>query len=225
MTRTGSSTAEGERAGGGGDSGSRPSGRGRRIQPAAVFDSRRPRDPHDRLLQGLPAALSLVSQPGEPLSRAGGGGRRGPLYQLRSAWQGIRRALKIDAGTVLAEAVESLRSSVAVCPTGARELVGRWWTVAEVLSATLRDRLFFDGSGGGVTFSGGEPLAQPLFLEHCLGRRARRESTPPSTPLAVARGSRCSGSPSSRISSSTTSSRSSQASPEIIGVPFEQVIR
>jgi len=32
----------------------------------------------------------------------------------------------------------------------------------------IRDRVFFEESGGGVTFSGGEPLAQPRFLLECL---------------------------------------------------------
>ncbi len=59
------------------------------------------------------------------------------------------------------------------CPTGARELVGRRLTVADVLEVVERDRPFYDQSGGGVTVSGGEPLAQPAFLEAFL--RACRE--------------------------------------------------
>jgi pyruvate formate lyase activating enzyme len=58
---------------------------------------------------------------------------------------------------------------VEACPTGARQLVGREVTVAEVLDEVLRDRVFFETSGGGVTFSGGEPLSQPAFLEGLLG--------------------------------------------------------
>ncbi len=37
-------------------------------------------------------------------------------------------------------------------------------TVAEVLDVVRRDRLFYEDSGGGVTFSGGEPLGQERFL-------------------------------------------------------------
>ncbi len=57
---------------------------------------------------------------------------------------------------------------VEACPAGARELVGRATTVDEVMVEVLRDRIFFQDSGGGVTFSGGEPLAQLEFLRALL---------------------------------------------------------
>jgi pyruvate formate lyase activating enzyme len=57
---------------------------------------------------------------------------------------------------------------VARCPSGARELVGRVVGVDELLKEIERDVVFFDESGGGVTFSGGEPLMQPAFLEAML---------------------------------------------------------
>jgi pyruvate formate lyase activating enzyme len=57
---------------------------------------------------------------------------------------------------------------VEVCPSGAREIAGRIWKVGEVLGEVLRDRLTYEESGGGVTFSGGEPLAQADFLLGCL---------------------------------------------------------
>ena len=53
---------------------------------------------------------------------------------------------------------------VNACPTGARDLVGQVMTVDALMREIERDRLFFDESGGGVTFSGGEPLLQPTFL-------------------------------------------------------------
>lgn len=54
------------------------------------------------------------------------------------------------------------------CPTGAREMVGRVVSVQEVVRQVAKDQLFYDESGGGVTFSGGEPLAQPDFLAGLL---------------------------------------------------------
>jgi pyruvate formate lyase activating enzyme len=57
---------------------------------------------------------------------------------------------------------------VAACPTGARQWLGRQVTVPELVTELLRDRMFFDQSGGGVTFSGGEPLLQPAFVTEAL---------------------------------------------------------
>lgn len=47
----------------------------------------------------------------------------------------------------------------AVCPNGALELIGREYTVDEVLVEIAKDAIFF-GENGGVTLSGGEPFAQ-----------------------------------------------------------------
>ena len=59
-------------------------------------------------------------------------------------------------------------SCVDVCPADARELMGREYGVEELVDQVERDRVFFETSGGGVTFSGGEPLHQPDFLAACL---------------------------------------------------------
>ncbi len=45
---------------------------------------------------------------------------------------------------------------------------GRDYTVQEVMQEIEKDRVFYEESGGGVTFSGGEPLSQPEFLLHLL---------------------------------------------------------
>jgi pyruvate formate lyase activating enzyme len=50
------------------------------------------------------------------------------------------------------------------CPTRAREIIGRETTVDGLLEILDADRPFYDESGGGVTFSGGEPLRQWRFL-------------------------------------------------------------
>ena len=63
---------------------------------------------------------------------------------------------------------------VAACPSDARQIIGKRMTVIEVVTEVLKDRLFYDESGGGVTFSGGEPLAQTNFLKELLAScRAR----------------------------------------------------
>lgn len=53
---------------------------------------------------------------------------------------------------------------VEACPSGARQMAGRRVTSGQLLEELLRDRLFFDQSGGGVSFSGGEPLMQADFI-------------------------------------------------------------
>jgi pyruvate formate lyase activating enzyme len=57
---------------------------------------------------------------------------------------------------------------VPVCPAEAREIVGQPVSVEHLMEEIKRDIPFFDESGGGVTFSGGEPLMQPRFLLQML---------------------------------------------------------
>ena len=64
---------------------------------------------------------------------------------------------------------------VDACPTGAREIIGRQVTVAEILAEIEKDIVFYDQSGGGATFSGGEPLMQPDFLRELLLQCRARE--------------------------------------------------
>ncbi len=55
-----------------------------------------------------------------------------------------------------------------VCVAEARQLTGREMSVDEVMTEIERDRVFFEQTGGGVTFTGGEPLSQPRFLKSLL---------------------------------------------------------
>ena len=54
------------------------------------------------------------------------------------------------------------------CVAEARETAGRIITVGELMETLKKDIPFYDESGGGVTFSGGEPLMQPAFLLELL---------------------------------------------------------
>lgn len=87
-----------------------------------------------------------------------------------------RGAITAEQGTIRTnrEQCAACGACVEVCYAEARELVGREMTVTDVMAEIGRDVTFYDESGGGVTFSGGEPLAQPAFLhdvlQACKGR-------------------------------------------------------
>ena len=81
----------------------------------------------------------------------------------------------LPAGGVLGrEGCLACRACVEACPSAAREVAGRTMSVGEVVTEVLRDRPVYEEAGGGVTFSGGEPLAQPAFLLAAL-EACRRE--------------------------------------------------
>ena len=75
-------------------------------------------------------------------------------------------ALALTPSGVVSDLFKCVRCGICaeVCPSGARELIGREMSVDEVVEEIEKDTLFYDQSGGGVTFSGGEPLIQPHFL-------------------------------------------------------------
>ena len=56
------------------------------------------------------------------------------------------------------------------CPNEARKLTGRHTTVDEIIDELLRDRDFYENSGGGITLSGGEPALQSEFALQLLQR-------------------------------------------------------
>lgn len=55
------------------------------------------------------------------------------------------------------------------CPAKALCIKGRFYTTGQLIDLLLRDKRFFDHSGGGVTFSGGEPTLYPDYLRPVLG--------------------------------------------------------
>ncbi len=60
------------------------------------------------------------------------------------------------------------QTCASVCYSGARQFSGYEITVGELMEQLKREIPFYDESGGGVTFSGGEPLMQPDFLAALL---------------------------------------------------------
>jgi pyruvate formate lyase activating enzyme len=57
-----------------------------------------------------------------------------------------------------------------ICSTGARNVIGKFMTIEDVLRVVKRDSAFYKKSRGGVTLTGGEPLMQNVFVEHLLKR-------------------------------------------------------
>ncbi len=53
---------------------------------------------------------------------------------------------------------------VSECYPEALTIYGKEMTAKEVFDEVHRDKMFYEGTGGGVTVSGGEPLLQPHFL-------------------------------------------------------------
>jgi pyruvate formate lyase activating enzyme len=67
---------------------------------------------------------------------------------------------------------------VEACPTGALAFDGQELSAEAAADLLLRDREFYAQSGGGITISGGDPLAQPDFALEVLSRcRAAGVST------------------------------------------------
>ncbi|MEE1280537.1 MAG: glycyl-radical enzyme activating protein [Oscillospiraceae bacterium] len=56
------------------------------------------------------------------------------------------------------------RKCTLYCPVNARKVCGKEYTVDEVFAEIIKDKAFYENSGGGVTFSGGECMLQIDFL-------------------------------------------------------------
>ncbi len=55
-----------------------------------------------------------------------------------------------------------------VCYSGALSVSGKSMSAAEVVAEIEKDGMFYENSGGGVTFSGGEPLLQADFMREMM---------------------------------------------------------
>jgi pyruvate formate lyase activating enzyme len=83
-------------------------------------------------------------------------------------------------GAILREEDGSIRLDYSICTACgdcaeacnslALELAGKEMSVSELVLAVERDKAFYEESGGGITFSGGEPFLQPDFLLEALAQ-------------------------------------------------------
>jgi pyruvate formate lyase activating enzyme len=59
---------------------------------------------------------------------------------------------------------------VEACPAAAMQVIGKEYAPADLMTLLLKDRVFYETSRGGITFSGGEPMQQFDFLCDVLPR-------------------------------------------------------
>lgn len=90
-----------------------------------------------------------------------------PACQENAILKGADRRIDFDCCT-------GCGACAAACIQKALRLVGRVWTVAELVDELVRDGDYFEESGGGVTLSGGEPMQQAGFLSGLLPELKRR---------------------------------------------------
>ncbi len=81
-----------------------------------------------------------------------------------------QNAIRWDGSRIITDAGKCILSGACVemCYADARQIAGRQMSVAQVMSEIRSDIAFYDQSGGGVTFSGGEPLMQSRYLLELL---------------------------------------------------------
>jgi pyruvate formate lyase activating enzyme len=106
--------------------------------------------------QGCPLRCAWCSNPESQGLGPGGGG-----------------VVLAQQGTVTSESNVLAQQEGDASPHGGLAQQEREVTVSEVIAACLEDRDFYAESGGGVTLSGGEPLAQAEFAAELLAALGR----------------------------------------------------
>ena len=74
-------------------------------------------------------------------------------------------------------AKENLKKLLNLPLSETKNAIGRTVTSEELIKEIQKDIVFYEESGGGVTFSGGEPMMQPEFLMNMLKNVRKKEYT------------------------------------------------
>jgi pyruvate formate lyase activating enzyme len=75
-----------------------------------------------------------------------------------------------EIGVIEREKCDLCGDCLAACPSKAIRRIGETMSTDQICAEVMNDELFYKNSGGGVTFSGGEPLSQPDFLISTMAR-------------------------------------------------------
>lgn len=70
--------------------------------------------------------------------------------------------------SILRERCDTCGRCAEACPSTAMELLGKSWRSNDLIDELIKDRAYFETSGGGVTLSGGDPTLQAGFAEILL---------------------------------------------------------
>ena len=74
-----------------------------------------------------------------------------------------------------AEACTLCGKCVNFCPAGIREIVGQEYSVKDLVGELMKDQMFYEESGGGVTFSGGEVMAMDMDFVLAVARELKKQ--------------------------------------------------
>jgi pyruvate formate lyase activating enzyme len=81
-----------------------------------------------------------------------------------------KAALKPTPGGIVIDRqlCDACGDCVGACPAGALEVIGKSYSVDDLVAMVVRDRIFYEKSGGGVTLSGGEASTQARFCTELM---------------------------------------------------------
>ncbi|MBR5796443.1 MAG: glycyl-radical enzyme activating protein [Erysipelotrichaceae bacterium] len=80
-----------------------------------------------------------------------------------------KQCLSMENGTIhISEDCDACGECIDFCPTNSLKIIGQNMSLEQLRKEIEKDCIFYETTGGGVTFSGGEVFMQPEYLESAL---------------------------------------------------------